>query len=48
MGTFVLIQQTPAHMTVPVLAALASLGAGAGVCYGFVTRCPLRRVVHQA
>ncbi|WP_328774141.1 TSUP family transporter [Streptomyces sp. NBC_00286] len=41
MGTFVLIQQAPAHVAVPVLAAIASLGAGAGVCYGFVARCPL-------
>ncbi|WP_042164247.1 hypothetical protein [Streptomyces sp. NBRC 110035] len=41
MGTFVLIQQAPAHIAVPTLAALASLGAGAGVRYGFVARCPL-------
>ncbi|MEU2896428.1 sulfite exporter TauE/SafE family protein [Streptomyces sp. NPDC088106] len=47
MGAFVLIQQAPAHTAVPVLAALASLGAGAGVCYGFVARCPLRRAVHR-
>lgn len=47
MGAFVLVQQLPAHIAVPVLAAIASLGAGAGVCYGFVARCPLRRVVHR-
>ncbi|WP_406726484.1 sulfite exporter TauE/SafE family protein [Streptomyces sp. GD-15H] len=47
MGTFVLVQQTPARIGVPVLAAVASLGAGAGVCYGFVARCPLRRAVHR-
>ncbi|MGA5601306.1 sulfite exporter TauE/SafE family protein [Streptomyces griseoincarnatus] len=45
MGTFVLIQQAPAHIAFPILAALAALGAGAGVCYGFVARCPLRRAV---
>ena len=48
MGTFVLVQQAPAHIAVPILAAVASLGAGAGVCYGFVARCPLRRAVHRA
>ncbi|MFE6288257.1 sulfite exporter TauE/SafE family protein [Streptomyces sp. NPDC057877] len=48
MGTFVLIQQAPASLAVPVLAAIASLGAGAGVCYGFVARCPLRRAVRGA
>ncbi|MFI0504441.1 sulfite exporter TauE/SafE family protein [Streptomyces albogriseolus] len=47
MGTFVLVQQTPAQVAVPILAAIAALGAGAGVCYGFVTRCPLRRAVHR-
>ncbi|MCG3042678.1 sulfite exporter TauE/SafE family protein [Streptomyces fenghuangensis] len=46
MGTFVLVQQAPADMRLPILAAVASLGAGAGVCYGFVDRCPLRRAVH--
>ncbi|MEU0579642.1 sulfite exporter TauE/SafE family protein [Streptomyces griseoincarnatus] len=45
MGTFVLLQQAPAHIAGPILAALAALGAGAGVCYGFVARCPLRRAV---
>ncbi len=48
MGTFVLVQQTPAHIAVPIVVAVASLGAGAGVCYGFVARCPLRRAVHRA
>ena len=47
MGTCVLVQQAPAHIAVPVLAALAALGAGAGVCYGLVARCPLRRAVHR-
>ncbi|MDT0401496.1 sulfite exporter TauE/SafE family protein [Streptomyces edwardsiae] len=47
MGTFVLIQQAPAPVAVPILAAIAALGAGAGVCYGFVARCPLRRAVHR-
>ncbi|MGY1452845.1 sulfite exporter TauE/SafE family protein [Streptomyces sp. SS8] len=46
MGTFVLVQQAPADIRLPVLATVASLGAGAGVCYGFVDRCPLRRAVH--
>ncbi|MFP8963686.1 sulfite exporter TauE/SafE family protein [Streptomyces nanhaiensis] len=46
MGTFVLVQQAPAGTRLPILAAVASLGAGAGVCYGFVARCPLRRAVH--
>ncbi|GGV40148.1 sulfite exporter TauE/SafE family protein [Streptomyces griseoflavus] len=47
MGTFVLVQQAPARIAVPVLAALAALGAGAGLCYGFAARCPLRRAVHR-
>ncbi|MFD7687561.1 sulfite exporter TauE/SafE family protein [Streptomyces sp. NPDC059781] len=47
MGTLVLIQQAPAHVAVPILTAIASLGAGAGVCYGFVARCPLRRAVRR-
>ncbi|CAL9590148.1 hypothetical protein SUDANB106_05226 [Streptomyces sp. enrichment culture] len=46
MGTFVLVQQAPAGTRLPILAAVVSLGAGAGVCYGFVARCPLRRAVH--
>ncbi|HEX5568140.1 MAG TPA: sulfite exporter TauE/SafE family protein [Streptomyces sp.] len=46
MGTFVLLQQTPADIRLPALAVIASLGAGAGFCYGFVSRCPLRRAVH--
>lgn len=46
MGTFVLLQQAPAGVRLPALAVVASLGAGAGVCYGFVARCPLRRAVH--
>ncbi|MEU5225397.1 sulfite exporter TauE/SafE family protein [Streptomyces toyocaensis] len=47
MGTFVLVQQAPAQVAVPILAAIAALGAGAGVCYGLVARCPLRRTVHR-
>ncbi|WP_308280680.1 sulfite exporter TauE/SafE family protein [Streptomyces coelicoflavus] len=47
MGTCVLLQQALAHIAVPIFAALAALGAGAGVCYGFVARCPLRRAVHR-
>ncbi|MGX1095532.1 putative membrane protein YfcA [Streptomyces albogriseolus] len=47
MGTFVLVQQAPVQVAVPILAAVAALGAGAGVCYGFVARCPLRRAVHR-
>ncbi|MEY7976090.1 sulfite exporter TauE/SafE family protein [Streptomyces pilosus] len=47
MGTFVLVQQAPARIAVPALAALAALGVGAGLCYGFVSRCPLRRAVHR-
>lgn len=43
MSTFVRVQQTPAHTAVPVLAAVASLGAGEGACHGFVARCPLPR-----
>ncbi|WP_410535200.1 sulfite exporter TauE/SafE family protein [Streptomyces sp. KL2] len=46
MGALVLVQQAPAGTRLPILAAVASLGAGAGVCYGFVARCPLRRAVH--
>ncbi|WP_101255925.1 sulfite exporter TauE/SafE family protein [Streptomyces barkulensis] len=46
MGTFVLVQQAPADIRLPILAVVVSLGAGAGACYGFVDRCPLRRAVH--
>ncbi|MDG9702818.1 sulfite exporter TauE/SafE family protein [Streptomyces sp. DH37] len=46
MGALVLLQQAPAGVRLPALAVVASLGAGAGVCYGFVARCPLRRAVH--
>lgn len=46
MGALTLLQQAPADLRLPVAAALASLGAGAGLCYGLVPRCPLRRAVH--
>ncbi|GAA2410666.1 sulfite exporter TauE/SafE family protein [Streptomyces glaucosporus] len=46
MGALTLLQQAPAGLRLPVAVGLASLGAGAGLCYGFVDRCPLRRAVH--
>ncbi|MEE1942927.1 sulfite exporter TauE/SafE family protein [Streptomyces sp. TRM 70361] len=47
-GTFTLLQQAPAELRLPALAVLASLGTGAGLCYGLVARCPLRRAVHSS
>ncbi|MBB0244320.1 TSUP family transporter [Streptomyces alkaliphilus] len=44
MGAFTLLQQAPADLRIPLAVAIASLGAGAGLCYGFVARCPLRRL----
>jgi len=43
MGAFVLVQQTPDSLRWPAVAVLLSLSAGAGACYAFVPRCPLRR-----
>ncbi|PJE95850.1 hypothetical protein CUT44_21625 [Streptomyces carminius] len=48
MGAFTLLQQAPAELRLPALAVLASLGTGAGLCYGLVARCPLRRAVHSS
>ncbi|MCF6524236.1 sulfite exporter TauE/SafE family protein [Streptomyces sp. JJ36] len=47
MGAFVLVQQAPEELRVPALLGAASLAATAGLCYGLVSRCPLRRVVHS-
>ncbi|MCE7081806.1 sulfite exporter TauE/SafE family protein [Streptomyces sp. ST2-7A] len=44
LGTFTLLQQAPADLRIPLAVAILSLGTGAGLCYGFVPRCPLRRL----
>ncbi|HSE08738.1 MAG TPA: sulfite exporter TauE/SafE family protein [Nocardioidaceae bacterium] len=44
MGGFVLAQQAPEGLAVPIVASVAGLGAAAGVCWKFVESCPLRRL----
>ena len=45
MGTFVLVQQAPTGLAVPIAVALVGLGVTAGACWRFVSSCPLRRAV---
>jgi uncharacterized membrane protein YfcA len=45
MGAFVLLEQAPHEVAVPVGAALVGLAAAAGACWRFVTGCPIRRLV---
>lgn len=48
MGAFVLVQQSPAGVRLPLLITLAAVSAGLAGCAAFVPRCPLRRPVrHQ-
>lgn len=42
MGSFVLIQQAPHDLVVPVIAVIASAAAAAAACWAFVESCPLR------
>lgn len=43
MGTFVLIQQAPANLHWPIAGGVAALAAAiAGVCWFFISSCPLR------
>jgi uncharacterized membrane protein YfcA len=42
MGGFVLAQQAPADLAVPIVTVVAGLGAAAGLCWRFVAACPLR------
>lgn len=44
MGGFVLAQQAPADLAVPIVASIAGLGLAAGACWKFVESCPLRRL----
>ncbi|WP_043440337.1 sulfite exporter TauE/SafE family protein [Arthrobacter sp. L77] len=44
MGTFVLIQQAPADLRWFIAAGIAALAAGtAGICWFFISSCPLRK-----
>ncbi|HEX6248982.1 MAG TPA: sulfite exporter TauE/SafE family protein [Nocardioidaceae bacterium] len=43
MGGFVLVQQAPAGLAVPIIATVVALGLAAGACWKFVSSCPLRR-----
>ena len=44
MGTFVLVQQAPADLRWFIAAGVAALtGASAGVCWFFISSCPLRK-----
>jgi uncharacterized protein len=44
MGAFVLVQETPGSVRVPVLVGLGVIAAALGTCSAFVPRCPLRHV----
>jgi uncharacterized membrane protein YfcA len=43
MGAFVLVQQAPGDLRVPVLLGVAAVGAVMGTCTAFVPSCPLRQ-----
>ncbi|HSE55239.1 MAG TPA: sulfite exporter TauE/SafE family protein [Nocardioidaceae bacterium] len=43
MGGFVLVQQAPDDLVVPMLGVMAALALAAAVCWAFVESCPLRR-----
>ena len=45
MGGFVLVQQAPAAMVVPIVLTVALVAVAATACWRFVNACPLRRVV---
>ncbi len=45
MGVFVLVQQAPAAMVVPIVLTVALVAVAATACWRFVNACPLRRVV---
>lgn len=42
MGGFVLAQQAPADLAIPIIATVSGLGLAAGACWKFVASCPLR------
>jgi uncharacterized protein len=46
MGAFVLVQQAPNDLAIPVVAVLSGLGLAAGACWRFVASCPLRSLAH--
>jgi uncharacterized protein len=46
MGAFVLVQQAPNDLAIPIVAALGVLGLAAGACWKFVSSCPLRSLSH--
>jgi uncharacterized protein len=46
MGAFVLVQQAPNDLAIPIIATLGGLGLAAGACWKFVSSCPLRSLSH--
>jgi uncharacterized protein len=46
MGAFVLVQQAPNELAIPIIASLGGLGLAAGACWKFVSSCPLRSLSH--
>jgi uncharacterized protein len=46
MGAFVLVQQAPNDLAIPIVATLGGLGLAAGACWKFVSSCPLRSLSH--
>lgn len=48
MGGFVLVQEAPAGLVVPIVAVVATLALAAGACWKFVSSCPLRRTLATA
>jgi uncharacterized protein len=46
MGAFVLVQQAPNDLAIPIVATLGALGLAAGACWRFVSSCPLRSLSH--
>jgi uncharacterized protein len=45
MGGFVLVQQSPPDLVVPLVAMIGGLALAAGACWTFVSSCPLRRSI---
>ena len=45
MGGFVLVQQAPAGVAVPLVVGIGALALAGGACWKFVSSCPLRRVI---
>lgn len=48
MGGFVLAQEAPAGLVLPIVALVGVLALAAGACWRFVSSCPLRRTLAPA